>query len=128
MDRSLETPCVHISYSLSFLHSNSTMPRASVFNPKYRLCSLSSNKFLPGHAGMSLQTSSTISAAQLSTQYFTRFSMYRELTSKNLTLVLFGYGICCVFALHLQHHLQNVNETIGINDNFRRILVHHLKV
>lgn len=64
MDRSLATPCVQISYSFWFLHSNSTTPRTCVFNPKYLRCSPSSKRCLPGHAGRSLQTSTTTSVAK----------------------------------------------------------------
>lgn len=64
MESRRRTPCVQVSCSLWFLHSNSTTPRVAVFNPKYRRCSPSSNKCLPGHGLTSLHTSNTTSATR----------------------------------------------------------------
>lgn len=64
MESRRRTPCVQISCSLWFLHSNSTTPRVAVFNPKYRRCSPPSNKCLPGHGLTSLHTSNTTSATR----------------------------------------------------------------
>lgn len=62
MVSSLETPWVHISYSLWFRHSNSTTPRLMVLSAKYRRFSPPSSKWRPGHAGISFITSNTTSA------------------------------------------------------------------
>lgn len=115
MDRSLETPWVQISYSLWFLHSNSTMPLHSVFNPKYRRCSPPSNRCLPGHDGTSVHTSSTTSAISkphVRTSVFCSLFNPSSQTKWPLTLFLFGDGSYNMFALHFQHHLKCQFESI----------------
>ena len=62
MARSRDTPCVHISYSLWLLHSNSITRCSGVFSPKYRRSSPPSSKCRPGHAITSLHTSETTPA------------------------------------------------------------------